>query len=378
MKRIFILAFAVCLAVSCSKNPTAKINATIESAPDSSVVLMKLNYNRLVAVDTIKTDAKGSFSQKVELTGSAPYFYYLYCGNKQIAPLVLLAGDKVKVTVPASGEYSVEGSEESNLLKQANDAYGKSFNMISALADEALASGSEAVSKEIGKKISREYLRYRREATKFIMEHPYSITSAVVAFQKYNDNLPVFGENEDLLIFSRVRDSIETVYPNTEYLVALRDAITARENAFQLNARFANIEAAGFPDLAMPDINGKNQVLSSLKGNVIILSFWSVGMDEHKVFNNDLVELYKKYHQKGLEIYQVSLDVDKAVWASTVKSQNLPWINVNDGLGTDSPSVTLYNLDAIPAMFIIDKNGDLAERDIFDVDKLEARIKKYL
>lgn len=378
MKKILILVSALCILASCSQTPSARISGVIEGASDTSVVLQKLNFNKLSAVDTIKVDAQGKFSSKVELTGSEPYFYYLYLGENQLAAMVLLNGDNINVKASTVGGYEISGSEESVLLQQVNAAYGKAFNTLSSLAREAVSAPDQEAVKAINAKLSRTFIDYRRDALKFVSEHPYSITSAVILFQKFNENLPVFGENADLLIFRKVKDSIETVYPRSEYVVAMRDEISAREAAFDFSNKLASVEATGFPDIALPDVNGEVRTLSSYKGNVIILSFWSVGMDNHKIFNNELVNLYEKYHSKGLEIYQVSLDIDKPSWAATVKSQELPWVSVNDGLGTSSPAVASYNLSGIPAMFVIDRNGDLAERDIYDGAQLEAKILRYL
>ena len=57
-----------------------------------------------------------------------------------------------------------------------------------------------------------------------------------------------------------------------------------------------------------------------------------------------LLPVYETYRDKGLEIYAVSLDTDKGVWANAVKNQKLSWVNVCDGLGTASPALTLYNV----------------------------------
>lgn len=378
MKKILVIVSALCILASCSKTPSARISGVIEGAGDTTVVLQKLNLNRLSAVDTIKVDAQGHFSAKVDLTGSEPHFFYLYLGDNQLAAMVLLNDDDVRIKASTVGGYEISGSEESTLLQQVNTAYGKAFNTLSALVSEASSASSQAELKAVNTKLSRTFIDYRRDALKFVMEHPRSISSAVVLFQKFNENLPVFGENADVLIFRQIKDSIETVYPKSEYVVAMRDEISAREAAFELSSKLATVQEEGFPNIALPDINGEIKSLSSYKGKVIILSFWSVGMDNHKIFNNDLVELYGKYHSRGLEVYQVSLDIDKPSWAATVKSQNLPWVSVNDGLGTASPAVSSYNLNGIPAMFIIDKEGDLVERDIFERTQLEAIILNYL
>ena len=131
-------------------------------------------------------------------------------------------------------------------------------------------------------------------------------------------------------------------------------------------------------DLTLPDIDGQLKTLSDMEGKVIILSFWSVGQDEHKLFNVDLAEIYAKYHERGLEVYQVGLDIDKPSWAAVVKSQKLPWTSVNDGLGVQSPAVISYNVDHVPTMFVIDRKGDIAARDVFDETALDQLVRKLL
>lgn len=377
MKKIILLAGTLLFLVACSKTPTARISATIEGASDTTVVLQKLNFNRLQPVDTIKTDAAGHFEYKVKLTGAAPYFYYLYFGENQIASLVLLDGDNVKLNASTIGGYKVEGSQESLKLQELNTMYGKAFNTLDALATQALKANADEV-KGINSKLGKAYIDYRREVTKFVIDNPYSIASAVAVFQKFNENLPVFGEPTDIIILNRVCDSLATVYPSSEYVAALRDEISRRDNMASFANKLNNAVAQGFPEISLPDVNGEIKTLSEIKDKVVIVLFWSVSQDDHKMFNNDLLKLYEKYSSKGLEIYQISLDIDKPVWASTVKSQGLPWISVNDGLGVDSPAVVACNLNSIPSMFLINKAGDLVGTDVFDADKLEELIKKNL
>ena len=372
MKRLILWASALLLIAACGQQPVARISATLEGAGDSTVVLSKLNYNRLVPVDTIRTDRDGHFYYKVRLKGNAPYLYYLYMGGKPVASMVLLPSDQV--TVP----YTIEGSDESLLMRDVNAAFSTASEKMNALASSLNDDSTEAEVKEVNRAMSRLYVDYKRQAIKHVVSHPKSITSALVLFQRFTDNLPVFGQESDVVIFKTVLDSLSQVYPKTEYLTALRDAVDSRQNDLELSNRFGDVPVISFPDLTMPDVEGQNRTLSDLEGKVIILSFWSVGQDEHKVFNADLAEIYAKYHAKGLEIYQVSLDIDKPSWAAVVKSQNLPWISVNDGLGTQSPAVIAYNVDHVPTMFVIDRTGDFAGRDVFDETALDQLVRKLL
>jgi hypothetical protein len=70
-----------------------------------------------------------------------------------------------------------------------------------------------------------------------------------------------------------------------------------------------------------------------------------------------LVSLYKRYHEKGLEILGVSLDDRHENWVAAVRQDKLQWIQVNDNKGWDAPSALVYGVDAIPASFLIDRRG---------------------
>ena len=378
MRRSIIWLAAFLMLAACDKTPVARISATFENAKDSSVVLQKLNYNRLIPVDTIRTDASGHFNYKVKLTGNDPYFYYLYLGESPVASVILRPSDQVTLTVPASGPFVVEGSEESTLFQQVNATFSETATRMISLMESIGDDATDAEVKNVSALVSRMYVDYKRDALKYVLTHPRSITSAVVLFQKFSDELPVFGQESDAVVFQSVLDSLSPVYPKSEYVLALRDAVDARRKALEINTRLSDVSVISFPDLVMPDVDGNTRMLSDLKGKVIVLSFWSVAQTEHKMFNVDLVDLYRKYHDKGLEVYQVSLDVDKPGWAATVRSQDLPWISVNDGLGVQSPAVASYNVVKIPTMHVFDREGDIVGSDVFDKDALEQLVRKSL
>ena len=83
-------------------------------------------------------------------------------------------------------------------------------------------------------------------------------------------------------------------------------------------------------------------------------------------------ELYNKYHAQGFEIYQVSLDSDEHFWKTQTAA--LPWISVNDASGA---SARAYNVQNLPAFFLIDKTNSLYKR-AEQIKDLETEIKKLL
>jgi peroxiredoxin len=292
--------------------------------------------------------------------------------------MILLPKDNVTIVADGKGSYTIEGSLESSNLEKIDNTFYAAIAKMDSLTkvSQTISSDNKDQVQSLNRQRGQVYVQQKRAAIRHIMENPNSITSAVVLFQRFGENLPVFGEMSDVILFKRVYDSLQVVYPESEFMIALMDEINVREKMFEFENKLSSVSEISFPDLVLPDMNGNQSILSSLTGKVIILSFWSVAQTEHKMFNNELKELYSSYKDKGLEIYQVALDVDKPTWASAV--QNLPWINVNDGLGTASPSITAYNIKKIPSNFIIDRKGDIIARDIFEISKMKEIIKKAL
>ena len=360
--RNLLLAAAVLVAAS-SCSDKARINGTIAGAPDTQVVVKQLSGTALVALDTVKTDASGAYACKIDIQAGQPQFVYLFKGDTKVASLLLQKGDKVKVTSDTLGTYSVEGSEESEKLRQVEADFADFMDRFSAAA----ATGDNAAA-------SKDYIEYYRGCVKYIMTNSKSLTSIPVLYQKVNDNFPIFSQTTDAILFRNVYDSLMTVYPESKYVAALKKEAEKRFNIFNLSQQVMNAEESSYPDLNLPSVDGSKVKLSEVGSKVVMVYFWQAADASQKMFNQDvLVPLYKEYHPKGLEIYSVSLDTDKGAWASAVKSQNLPWINVCDGLGAASQAAVLYNINrGLPVAYVI-VDGALSP-DVIKNDKDLRRV----
>lgn len=369
-------ASAVALAsVSCAH--VARIDGIIEQAPSSEVIVKLLDVNRYEVLDTVAVDASGKFSCKVEVEKGNPEFIYLFRGERKLASLLLSEGDNVSVKADTLGNYTVTGSEESEKLAQVEMDYAAvsaKMNALSAKLDKASGDEVQAVSKEI----YDEYVAYYRSRVRYVMENSKSLTSVPVFYQVLGENLPVFGQVTDAIHFANICDSLETVYPDSKYVKALRKETEARQAQMELNARLGAADEIGFPDIVLPDINGNKVRLSDVDSKVILVQFWTATEAAQKMFNMDvLMPLYKSYHEKGLEIYQIAMDPDKGTWANVVKEQKLPWISVCDGLGGNSPYTVLYNINALPSTFII-SDGELVDGHGLNEKSLRRTIEKLL
>ena len=76
-----------------------------------------------------------------------------------------------------------------------------------------------------------------------------------------------------------------------------------------------------------------------------------------------MVDLYSKYKSKGLEIYQVSVDTDRAAWLNAIEQDRLDWINVGDMKGSVI-AANLYNIQVIPSNYILDKDKRVVAKNV--------------
>ena len=324
--------------------PKTRIDGVLEQGAGRDLVLQRLEVRRAVVLDTLRTDAEGRFHYALKVEKGKPEFVYLYYGNTKVASLLLEQGERVTVHADTLGHYTTEGSEGSALMEEVDRDYAEFASRMLSLAD------SGASSAELGKAFVEHY----RRCVRFILEHPGSLASVPVLYQNLNPAMPVFGQPTDAVHFRNVCDSLTLRYPDSPYVTALERETRRREQALALGTQVAEAREAGFPDLEMPDVNGRKVALSSLEDKAVLVHFWTSENAEQKMLNlEELKPLYEAWHPRGLEIYSVCLDVDKPRWAASVKAQDLPWINVNDGLGAASPALTLYNVTQIPSSVLI-------------------------
>lgn len=370
------IAAAAALLAACT--PAAKIDGTVASAPSSEVIVKLLNVNRYEVLDTVKTDASGRFSYKVEVEKGQPEFVYVFYKDAKIASLLLEAGDNVTVTADTLGSYEVAGSEECVRLAKIEADYAATLRRLREMSVKLDQTSDPEAAAALSREITKEYVDFYRNSVKYVLQNSKSLTSVPVLYQNFGADLPVFAQSTDALHFMTVADSLATVYPESKYVKALKKEAERRFGYLELQSKFANAEEVGYPDIELPDINAQKVKLSEVDSKVIMVYFWSATDAEQKMFNLDVLKsLYEDYHKRGFEIYQVALDPDKASWAQVVKQQALPWINVCDGLGGNSPYVLTYNLSGLPSAYII-CDGELVDGQVVDEKSLRKLMDKLL
>lgn len=382
MKKFFLIALAALAIASCTGGNKAKIVLNLQDGAGKQVLVSILRTDEVSVVDTMKLNGNGVGKCIVPVTEKNPQFYYLSYGRNLIAQLILEGGDKVKVSVDTLGRnLEVSGSENTSSLIEVNamvDQANRTLDSLAAILQTAREQENNEQVADVAHKMGQAFITYKRQAVKYIINNPYSFANVNLLYQRVAPTLPLFGDANDVAYYQRVYDSLSVEYPNSKYVARLVDDIKGFSDVLAFNSHVGAAGEISYPELEMPDVNGEMVKLSSLAGKPFILYFWTAQDAGHKMLNHDLMEIYSQYHSKGLEIYQVCVDADKTNWATTVKAQKLPWINVCDGLAEYSQAPALYNVTSIPTIYIFDAQGNIVDKQIFEKSRILSVLSRIL
>lgn len=367
MRNSSIIAAAILLLAACA--PKAVIEGTLKDTSGAPVVVKLMEVTHYEVLDTIRTGEDGKFSYSMSVEKDQPQFVDLYYGDYRIASLLVQQGDRINVVSDTLGAYTVKGSDECRLLQKVQSDYFRFLYDMSDLTSLAAMGGN------VNGAISKHYIDYYRDRINYVMAHSHSLTVVPVMFQEVEDGFPVFSQPTDGILFRNIVDSLKIDYPDSKYVKALEKEADRRMSLLDLDNKIRNAEEVGFPDIELPGMDAKLAKLSDVEAKVIMVYFWATTAEQNMFNLETLIPAYEKYHDKGLEIYAVSLDVDKTEWASVVRNQKHPWVNVCDIRGIASPYIGLWGVQTLPTVFFIidgeiDPNANV--RKPADIDKYLA------
>ena len=124
------------------------------------------------------------------------------------------------------------------------------------------------------------------------------------------------------------------------------------------------------PNFSGPNPEGKTIALNDIKGKVTIIDFWAAWCGPCRKENPNVVKVYEKYHEKGLEIIGISLDGTpqqknaKQAWLDAIAKDNLTWHHVSNLNYFNGPIAKEFNINSIPATFIIDAEGKIIAKNL--------------
>lgn len=118
------------------------------------------------------------------------------------------------------------------------------------------------------------------------------------------------------------------------------------------------------PDFALSDQNGRLIRLSDFRGKYVLLDFWASWCKPCRALQPKLKALYEALNSTGkFVILAVSLDKDRGAWLKAIEEDNVPWLQVADLAKTQNQAAVLYDVNIIPASFLIGPDGTILNAD---------------
>lgn len=363
-------------------NKKFRVDGTITHAKDSVLYFENMSLDGPVAIDSVKLGDDGAFSFS-EKSPEAPEFYRLRIAG-QIINLSVDSTETitVKAAYPtmATG-YTVEGSPECATIKEL------ALKQIDLLGRVLAVERNNTLGfDQTRDSVARMIEAYKHEIKlNYIFKAPMRPSSYFALFQTLGSRL-IFDPREsedDIKAFAAVATSWDTYHPNSIRgknlhniaIQGMRNVRIVRNQRAAQAIDASKVNTTNIIDIALLDNKGQARRLTDLKGKVVMLDFHVFGADGSTKRIMQMRDIYNKYHGRGLEIYQISLDPDEHFWKTQTAA--LPWISVRDPQGIQSNNLVLYNVRSIPTFFLIDKTNTLRKRDA-QVKDLDAEIQALL
>ena len=366
MKRSLIFLLPVLLAAGCQNKNTFTVRGVIKEPGNKTVLLNRIDVNTLVLIDSCEIASKGKFSFRVK--ADEPGFYQLGYSDSEFITILAEPGEKIDLAFNGkslSQDYSVSGSDGSEKVRmldmRLNDAKRK-LDSLRVIYEKA--SGEPGFDEKrllLENEFNNIIKELRKKNIEFIITNTRSMASIKALYQRIDENTYVLYDPKDLQYLKIVSDSLGRYYPGSKNVKALAEDVKKELN--QMTARQIQNLANSSPEVKLdPDLNdtnGNRIALSSLKGKVVLLTFWSVDSKECIAENLQFKNIYKIYNKKGFEIYQINLDESEEKWKAEVKFDELPWINTREDDPLNPKNAILFNVKALPANYLFDRDGTL-------------------
>lgn len=373
LKYVWLLPLLMAFAACDNDKGKFTVVGDIVGIPESDVYLEEIGIENLVVIDSVHVGTDGKF----ELEGSAsePRLYRLRFISGRY---VLLSIDEGTVKVTATWDdienYQVSGSAGSESIKKLLlivRGHMRDLNEMQIVTDSLRAKGDEeklasamASIKDMNVSLTRYIEQYADTTT--------HLPNAIFAAQILNP------QAEGPFLESFVQ-SLPSRFPDSklasEFSAKYNEMVGAINQQQQATTAAGNGSPA--PEIRLQTPDGKLVSLSSFRGKYVLIDFWASWCGPCRQENPNVVKAYNSFKDKNFTILGVSLDEDKDKWIQAIKKDNLTWTHISDLKGWQSVAARDYNVNGIPANFLVDPNGIIIASNLRG-EELSAKLDEVL
>jgi peroxiredoxin len=358
MRTIFIFLAILLVSGSCNKSDNGyTVRLELEDADGQWILLSARADRQYVVFDSVRVEA----GTPAILSGKVDGVRTMYLGpeGQKKAVRILLENADYTVTGTLSDPV-ITGTGKAQ--QELNDNNEKNRGIEGRLEDilqniyAAKANNDQQARDSIIEAYEKVSMEKDAIDSVYIATHPASAVSVLLLRNTF-----YLYDTDDL---DRVLSSLDPSLRHMDEYVYMHSILERQKEV-----------AIGLPfkDFGLETPEGELLKISDVhQGNVLLIDFWASWCGPCRRANPEMVELYNKYHERGLEILGVSLDQDTASWIKAIRKDGLVWNQISDVQGWNCKGSKLYGVPAIPHTVLIDREGIIRGKKLHGAELEEA------
>ncbi|MBE9577254.1 TlpA disulfide reductase family protein [Flavobacterium proteolyticum] len=371
MKKITLLALLTLSIISCNN---LKDNEFLISGEAKGIENGKKAFVEMQSeLGTIIMDTAVVTDGKFELRGIAKNIDlgFVRIENSPInLPIIIEEGKiDIKIVKDSLHKSSLGGTPNNDMFQKFNnESRAISEKVAKYERDNGEIMQNAQVKKDTVtiKRLMSEYQKFQDEmnvySKKFINDNPDTYISVLLLENFLMRNY--LSKEEVTKIYNKLDKTMQQTNSGKRI-----SAVIFKKNVVKIGEKAPNF-SANSPE-------GKRISLKETLGKVTIIDFWASWCGPCRGENPNVVALYNEFHAQGLNIIGVSLDKDAAKWKEAIAKDGLTWPQISNLKYWNEPIAKMYNVESIPATFILDAKGNIVAKDLRG-DELRAKVKELL
>ncbi len=379
---ITLFFFFSCAEKEVENSQYFQINGTFEHVDEGQVISLFLkNPNENILVDSVKYDKDGNFTLK----GINDYkeFYILKTRSSEY-DIILLLDTCETITITADGinllsSYDVEGSLDCKLIQRLEQQLYKTTSTIDSISNvfkkHYQTNAIDSIKPTLDSLFYITTVAQKEYSDNFITNNKTSLASLIAVSQYILPQKPIYEREKDAETFFKINNALRKKYPQSLHVLSMNNFCKKLRKDIEDQNITAGELTVGMqaPKIVSRDKKGRVITLDSVGNGYILLSFWASWSKPSRDVNFNLSRYYWRYYHK-FDVLQISLDQDKKMWLNEIDKEQLYWFHACDFEQWNSKVVADYKVTTLPANFLIDPQGKIIAKDIFN-DQLYEKLK---